>query len=464
MFKNKLIAFLCLAVIILLALCSCGGLDEPDKSKSPFKDVLDGHAEAYAELPSWAPDTVMNMFRITEKNANGRFLGTIVTVKVGGYADFIFMTVGIDSDGNITKVVINKENETHGSAGMKNYPDVFAGVSSDELSGVDTYSRATVSSTAIKNGVIDAMKAVMGNESVTEPEPEEVLPKTDAEIKAIAATLMGVDATSFTNVTPDKSDFVKRVYKSSKGYAVYTVTNDGGGSMDTETLIHIDDKGKVAGIEKLAFITSPAIYGYNPPTEADIDALYDRLVGATSSTLAGVDAVTGATNTTNTLKGALTEALAAVAELIRQDLPTPEFEIKDIAASLMGVNSTDLEDVTPANTTLVKRVYKCARGYAVYAITAGGWGGSMDTESVIWIGADGKIKGIEKLTFTTSPEMYGFIPPSETEINAFYNRLVGVSSSTVSDVDIITGATHTSSMLKNAISEALSVVENLKRN
>ena len=609
--KENTMPVIVLTVICLIVALVMGGVNMLTKDKiaenenakvnESLKVVLDGYYEKYATLPEGTPSTVTSMIKVTD-GKGGAELGTIVTVKVKGYADSILMTVGVDVEGKITKVVITSQQETHGQAGMKDYPDVFAGVSSDELSGVDTYSGATISSTAIKNGVIDAMKAVMGNESVTEPEPEEVLPKTDAEIKAIAATLMGVDATALADVTPTERDLVKRIYKSSagyavyaitaggwggsmdtesviwigadgkikgiekltfntspasdkytppaqteidsffgslsgvdsstlgavdtitnatntsntykgalteafakveelirideiksigatlmgvdasaledvtpaettlikkifkssKGYAVYTVTYGGwGGSMDTETVVFIGNDGKIAGIEKIKFITSPASDRYTPPAQEDIDALYDRLVGVASGTLAGVDAVTNATNTTNTLKGALTEALAAVAELIRLDLPTPEDEIKDIAASLMGAEASDLEDVTPANTTLVKRVYKCARGYAVYTVTKGGWGGSMDTETVIYFGMDGKIKGIEKINFITSPASDRYTPPTEAEINALYDRFVGVASGTLSGVDAVTNATNTTNTLKGALTEAFAIVDEM---
>ena len=146
------------------------------------------------------------------------------------------------------------------------------------------------------------------------------MPTAESEVKSLAAILMGISVSDLVDVTPDNQSFVRRLYKDKggKGFAAYTVTAGGyQGSIDTQTVIWIDNDCTVKGIKKIAFITSPANDNppYTPPTQAEIDALFDRLVGKNINSLGSVDAITNATRTTNTLKGAITEALEAVSAI-----------------------------------------------------------------------------------------------------------------------------------------------------
>jgi len=431
---------------------------EEQKVYDSLREVLDGDF-APAELPEGTDKSVTAIYKVTKDGAD---VGKVVTVSAKGYASTILLTVGVDVEGKVTKAVVTSQAETHGKAGMDSYTDRFAGVAKDDLAGVETFSGATVSSTAIKNAIITAVNAAMGVATEKEPEP---LPRTDEELLASAATLLGTEATELTNVTPESTEgAVKRVYKTSDGkdYAVYVLTISQYGTPDNEAIVHISRSGKIEALTKLLFKTSDAIYGYVPPTEEQINAFYDRLVGATADTLEGIEATTNATNTSNSLKAALTEAITAVKDLAAKDMPTEEGEVMNAAAALLGVTVDKLINVTPEDSELVKRVYKTAAGtdYAVYAVTISQYG-TPDNEAVVHISRSGEIKALTKLLFKTSDAIYGYVPPTEDQINAFYDRLVGATADTLEGIEATTNATNTSNSLKAALTEAITAVKDL---
>ena len=178
--------------------------NEAQKVYDSFRVVLDGTFETL-DVPEDAPKSVTSLYKVTDGDT---LKGHVLTLVTKGYAGDISITVGVDKDGKVTKAVVTSEAESHGKAGMKNYTDNFAGVGPDEVEGVDTFTGATASSTAIKNVIVDAVKFMAGIETV------ETLPKTDEEIIALGKQLIGSEV-ELTDVTPADADIVKRMYKAS---------------------------------------------------------------------------------------------------------------------------------------------------------------------------------------------------------------------------------------------------------
>ncbi len=433
---------------------------EAQKVYDSFRNVLDGVYED-ATVPETAPDTVTAMYKVSDEDGN--LLGHVATVTVKGYAGNISVTVGVDSEGKVTKAEVTASSETHGKAGMATYTDNFKGLDAAGVEAVDTFSGATISSTAIRGAILDAVNAVTGVESDDSAE-EETLPKTDDEIIALAKELIGKDV-ELTNVTPEKTTLVKRMYKASgsNGYVAYVVAiSPNYGTVETETLIHISTTGKIVNTNKLVWKTSDAMYGYVPPTEDVVNEFYGRLPGNTSGTVGSVDLVTNATSTSTRLMDGIKEALAVADTLIKADMPTPEDEIKTLAKELVG-KDVDLADVTPDNSVLVKKMYKLGggNGYIAYVVVISANYGTVETETLIHISNAGKIAGVKKMIWKTSDAMYGYVPPTEEVVNEFYGRLPGNTSGTVGDVDLVTNATNTSTNLMNGIKEALAAADTL---
>ena len=141
------------------------------------------------------------------------------------------------------------------------------------------------------------------------------------EIRELSETLLGVGKNTLINVTPEGgSGAAKRVFRDNSGdnYAVYAVVvSSHYGTVETETLIHIDRNGVIKGIEKLTWSVSPANpeKNYNPPSSEAVDAFYAGLVGKDSESIKGVDLKTGATNTTTNLVNSVTEGIEIVKKL-----------------------------------------------------------------------------------------------------------------------------------------------------
>ncbi len=457
---------ICLIVALLLAGINMITAPEIERQKqaaidAAFKDVLpDGENFKEITLSEDYPDKIKSAYK-----ADG---GYVFELDVKGKEAMTVM-VGVDSEGKIAGVKVISESET---PGYKDKVLPYVTGENGKYNGMDssTLEAELVSgATLTSNGVYDAVKTALDGYTVAvggevEEEPEEALPKTDAEIIALAEALLGAEKGTLENVTPAETEFVKRIYRDAnkKNFAVYTVVMSQYGTVETESLIHIDKLGAIKGIDKLTWKTSDAMYGYVPPTQEEADAFYERLNGATSETLGSVDLVTNATNTSTNLVNAIIEAFSEVDKLVRADMPTSEEEVVDLAETLLGAEKGTLTDVTPADADKIKRIYRdFGRGnYAVYLVVMSQYG-TVETETLVHIGSDGSIKGIKKMIWKTSDAGWGYEPPAESEADAFYDRLVGANADTIDSVDVVTNATNTSGSLVAALKEAMTAVKTL---
>ena len=331
--------------------------------------------------------------------------------------------------------------------------DRLPGNDGDSIDGVDLVTNATNTATNVVNSIKEAIFAV---------EPLlviEVFPTPEAELIELSAELVG-GAPSFTILIPSNAQYVKRVLKDENGagYVAYVVvmSENYEGVVESEALIHIGLDGKIVGIKKLTFKTSDAIYGYVPPTTEAVDEFYTRIPGNGADTIDGVDLVTNATNTSTNVITSIKEALDVVAALIKEDA------LFDIIDEILP--GADLIDLTPPTTQYVKKIYEDQNGNGYIAhvlVMSENYAGVVESEALIHIGADGKIVSIKKLTFKTSDAIYGYVPPTEDSINAFYERLPGNGTDSIDGVDLVTNATNTSTNVINSIKEALAIIDDL---
>ena len=461
------LGLICIIVAVLLAAVNVvtGPIikkAEEQKVYDSLREALDGEF-APIELPANSPDTVTGLYKVTDGET---LIGHVVTLEKQGYASKIVLTVGIKADGTINKVVITSQQETH-QQNINPLINGFAGVSEEGVADVEHVSQATFTSNHIKNAVADAFKALSADTGESgddgEEEEEEALPRTDEELLTLAGEL--VEGAELENVTPENMTYAKRIYraKGGKGYVAYVfVISENYGTVESEALIHIGTDGKIKNINKLTWKTSDAIYGYVPPTQEQADAFYDRLVGSSSDTIGEVELVSNATNTSNNVIASFTEALDAVNELIKLDLPRPEEEIESLAASMVG-DGAELENVTPEGMNYAKRIYrdKGGNGYVAYVFVISENYGTVESEALIYVGNNGKIKDVQKLTWKTSDAIYGYVPPTQEQADAFFDRLVGNSSETIGDVELVSNATNTSNNVIASFTEALTAVEGL---
>lgn len=101
------------------------------------------------------PDVINKAFQAVD--ASGNSLGYVVQLTTkDGYSGGIVMVVGITNDGVVNGFSVTAHQETSGlgtKAFDPAYADQFKGIPAANVSGVATISGATLTSTAVKNGI-----------------------------------------------------------------------------------------------------------------------------------------------------------------------------------------------------------------------------------------------------------------------------------------------------------------------
>ena len=101
------------------------------------------------------PDVINKAFQAVD--ASGNALGYVVQLTTkDGYSGGIVMVVGISADGTVNGFSVTAHSETSGlgtKAFDPAYADQFKGSPAADVAGVATISGATLTSTAVKNGI-----------------------------------------------------------------------------------------------------------------------------------------------------------------------------------------------------------------------------------------------------------------------------------------------------------------------
>ena len=257
-------------------------------------------------------------------------------------------------------------------------------------------------------------------------------------------------------------------YKSDAGYVFETSVK--GKEPGMIVMCGISAEGKVVGVEVIADAETPSYKEKVFPLVVGLEGAYKDM---DSSTLEA-EVVTGATLTSNAIYKAVKASLDAYTvagggELApsEETLPKTDEEIASLSATLMGVSVDDLVNVTPEESgDHLKRVFKDknGKGYAAYIVVMSThYEGQVETETLVHIGLDSTIKGINKLQWNVSAAApdWGYNPPSADEVTALYGELVGKNSETIDSVDLATGATNTTTAMVGSVKEALEVVEGI---
>lgn len=425
---------------------------EIDKANESLRQVLDFDDKTVdSALKKDAPNTVKEIYKTTK---GGSYSGHIVMITVKGYAGDISLTVGVGADGRVTKAIITSESETHGQKGMDTYTDRFAGLDAEGVGEAKLYTNATISSTAIKNAVLTAVSIVTGAEvEDTEPAPE-ALPKTDDEIMAAAAEMIGGTPYLYNNKQfLTSTGNVKRFYtvNGNQGYVAYIVCPGAYVPVATEGMVYIDATGKIAAAELYQWVVGHGVGAGD---------FADRFVGKKLSDISSVELVTGATGTATDFYGAVADAL----ELATTKLPKSKDYIMAAADELV-INSESFEEVAleaDAPKTL-KALYKetSGKGYVAYIVCAGQYV-EVASETLVHVDLYGEIKGVKIITWNVGHAMgYGdfegnFVGKDADDIAKDIEN--AADSEYTPEVELVTGATTTSNDIKLAINDALNYI------
>ena len=107
--------------------------------------------------------TVVNNALIV-KNVNGDKVGYIIQVATKGYGGDIDLIIGFDNDKKVTGIAFPTSLSETPGLGMRvteePFKSSFNGKTEQELASVDTLSGATISSSAVKDAIVDASHIV----------------------------------------------------------------------------------------------------------------------------------------------------------------------------------------------------------------------------------------------------------------------------------------------------------------
>ena len=406
------------------------------------------------ELKEGAPATITKVY--TEKNGKGTVL-VLVTNK-GYTGKNIGLTVGIDAEGKITGLQITQNEESIVPPELKpngSYGNHYVGVGVDEVPELVTGASVVFTEGAIKGAINDAFVYLGFAESLPE------LPREESEIEEMAKALYGEGAENLESQTPGNCDYVKRIYKEGgkDSYVAYAFVYSQYKAPEFEFLVHVDENGTIKAINKILWkVSDPKPeWGYNPPSDAEVEAFFNSFIGKNAATVTSVDIVTGATNTAGRVREAFAESL----EFISPAIPREISEIEALAKALYGNPNANLECTELEGFRYARLLFRESgnSSYVAYALVYSPNYGTPELEFLVHVGEDGTIKAIDKLLWKVSdpkPE-WGYNPPSEAEVDAFFESFVGKTASNVMSVDISTGATNTSGRARDAMLETLEI-------
>ncbi len=416
---------------------------EEQKKYDSLREVLDG-TFTETEIPESAARTVTAMYEVKDGDT---LKGHVVTLEVNGYAGVISMTVGVKSDGTVTKVVITNQSETHGRKEMKDYPDKFSGVSAGNVASVELVGDATISSTAIRGGVIDAVNAVVTG-AVSEPaeggettgtKPAE-LPKTEDELKELMAELVA-DAEGFEKAEIwNAPKTLKSLYsvKGKGGYIAYIVTEGEYVPVANEGLIYINADGDIEKINHLTWIVG---------NEISADGFAEKFIGRDNWNADEVELITQATYTSGDFRGAVVDALDVVTKMLPRTEKKILDQVKKLVPNAYGFEAVTLPEDAPESLNRLYRA-KGGFGYVAYIVTPGDYV-AVATETLVHYDTEGRIVRAENLVWNVG---HG-IPAGN-----FADRFAGATKDSIDKVELVTAATGTSLSMRQAIAESFDYI------
>lgn len=448
---------ICLAAALLMSvvnLVTAPAIEqaEKDAANAAMKVVLpEGTTFTEMELTDGYPDAVTKAYKSDA--------GYVFQTKTSGNKPGIVAMCGVNNDGKLVGVEIISDEETP-SYKSQIFPLVtgtegkYAGQTADTLK-PELVSGATKSSTGIYNAVKAALGAFVvanggtapegGEDEELTPAPDTVTPvieRTTDEMLAIAMTMYDGEVTLETVSLYNPDPTTVAVYKNpaDESYVLYLGTRTQYTPLETEAAVLVDKAGKILDVN---LITWNVGHGVEVTPE-----YLESMISRTKYDLGSVELVTGATVTAQNLVTALEGALRDVFA----DVALTDAEIERLAYKATPHNELLERMELPADAPdTVKALFRLTsgRGYVVYTVTSTQYV-KYETEAFTYTDINGKVMDVYLATWTVG---HGISPSDD-----FVNSLNGKTADTLSEVELISGATATSGNLVNAVKDALSVI------
>ena len=370
-------------------------------------------------------------------DAAGNGAGYVITTETKGFGGVIQAMFGIDADGAITgsKVLVQAETEGIGSKVVSDgspYQAQLIGMT--DASNIQATSGATVSSTGMTNAVKAAFNAyiVLSGGTI---EAVVYAPPSNMTEEALGQYYSGA---SFTDVVGGKT--------SDQGTVVYAGAQ--GLQSEVKVAVCFDSSDNIIGLIVDTSGETPGI-----GDKAAEKEFTDKFIGVKSGD--EVDVISGSTFSTSAVKDAVNIAIANL-EAVKS---APEADAPVIAP----VEPNESE--APSSDDLLEELYSGAtfidvpdgktsdKGTVVYASAEGFSGGLVDV--TVCFDADDNILGLSVDASTQTPGIGTMATEPE-----YLEKFVGVKSG--DDVDVCSGATFTSTAIKNAVNTAIENLDSVK--
>lgn len=249
---------------------------------------------------------------------------------------------------------------------------------------------------------------------------------------------------------------VKSAYRESadRGYVLIMETATEYSAENMTVSVGIYPSGEVAGV---------SLTNYKESKDFGKSTYPQKFVGKTADNYNEVEITAGVTVSSNAFKGLIGDAIKA-AQIIEENretvslmntalplseenssgTPREDAELYLLVNKLVGEKEFNTAPVPNGAPEYLKRLYKVSRndGYVAYIAVPGEYV-PIATEGLVYIGANGKIKDINLLSWIVGHGVgYGDFP----------ERFIGKDAKTVNGVELVSTATYTSGDFRAAVS------------
>ncbi len=290
---------ICTVVALLLALTNqitapVIKKNEQIKAAAALREVMpEGTTFEKMDLSGYTlPDTVTEV----QKETEGK--GYVIKLTTKGYGTDMVIMCGVTTDGTVTGAQCLSSNETLGHE--KTYGKNFAGKDAAGVEAVDTIGGATMTTSAYKAAIKDAVNTV----SILKGEVVDLRSEEEKAVDAMIAELEATEAVDLSQYQLPSS--ITKALKGSKGYVIYlTVT---GYQPGMEIVCGVSADNKVVNavcLKSNETMAKEKDYGNNfvDKDAAGVEAV-DTIAGSTMTTTAYKNAVKDALQTALVLGGA----------------------------------------------------------------------------------------------------------------------------------------------------------------
>ena len=410
-----------------------------DQIYSASGELPEGAVGISDELKAKLPKSVTAIYR--EKNGAG-FVFAMATSTQYSSGDMT-ASVGI-SDGKVVGVSLTSYQESK-DFGKDSYPDKFVGATAGSYSSVELVSGVTYSSSAFRDDVIGAAleAAALLDEANAEASSVMTLSaaapidEAEADLDALIKELVPGKEINEIALPEGAPEALKKLYTvKNDGYVAYLVVPGAYIPVATKALVHIGADGVIKNINLLSWIVGHGV---------EAGDFAEGFIGKDVWNYGKVELVSGATGTSadfynalNPILEMLTDTLAGArdkrflawvdrmipnsGEIVKVDLP------KDAPSTLVAL----YQDTT-------------GRGSVAYIVVPGAYV-PVAAEALVYFDEFGVIRDVD---------LRSWVVGHGVEPGDFAEGFIGKNAETISEVELVTAATGTSSDFKAAVEAAM---------